>query len=144
VEARAVKTRELYTYGTLQVAAIIERIVGRPLSGVPARLDGYARFRVRGRVYPAIVEAAGGEVSGVLYAGLEPAELDRLDFYEGDLYERREVSVWAGAVAQRAATYVLRPALRHELSDEPWDLDGFLRDHLDDYLAAVSRTSQAP
>jgi len=139
-----VKTQHLYTYGTLQVAAIIERIVGRPLAGVPARLDGYARFRVRGRVYPAIVEAAGAEVSGVLYPGLEAAELDRLDFYEGDLYERREVSVWEGAVAHRAATYVLRPELRHELTDEPWDMAAFLRDHLDEYLAIVSQTSQAP
>ncbi len=138
------KTEHLYTYGTLQVPAIIGHIVGRPLAGVPARLEGYARFRVRGRVYPAIVGAAGGEVSGMLYAGLEAAELERLDFYEGELYERREVSVWEGAVAQRAATYVLRPELRHELSDEPWDFAGFLRDHLDEYLAIVSQTSQAP
>jgi gamma-glutamylcyclotransferase (GGCT)/AIG2-like uncharacterized protein YtfP len=139
-----VKTQHLYTYGTLQVAAIIERIVGRALAGEPARLEGYARFRVKGRVYPAIVEAAGCEVPGVLYAGLEAAELDRLDFYEGDLYERREVSVWAGAGVQRAATYVLRSELRHELSDEGWELAGFLRDHLDEYLAIISQTAQAP
>lgn len=137
-------TEHLYTYGTLQVGAIIEHIVGRPLAGVPARLDDYARFRVRGRVYPAIVEAAGSQVSGVLYVGLEAAELERLDYYEGDLYERREVCVWAGPVAHRAATYVLRPELRHELSDEPWDFVGFLRDHLETYLAQVSATSRAP
>lgn len=137
-------TEHLYTYGTLQVPAIIEHIVGRPLTGVPARLDGYARFRVNGRVYPAIVEAAGGEVPGVLYAGLEATELERLDFYEGGLYERREVSVWAAGVVQRAATYVLRPELRHELSDEPWDFAGFLRDHLNEYLAIVAQTAQAP
>lgn len=138
------KTQHLYTYGTLQVAAIIEHIVGRPLVGEPARLAGYARFRVKGRVYPAIVEAAGGEVSGVLYAGLEAAELERLDFYEGELYERREVSVGEGPAQRTAATYVLRPEHRHELSDEPWDLEGFLRDHLDDYIAIVAETSQAP
>jgi gamma-glutamylcyclotransferase (GGCT)/AIG2-like uncharacterized protein YtfP len=139
-----VNTRDLYTYGTLQVAAIIEQIVGRPLPGVPARLEGYSRYRVKGRVYPAIVEATGGEVSGMLYAGLDASELDRLDLYEGDLYERRDVSVWVGPVAKRAATYVLRPALRHHLSDEPWDFAGFLRDHLDEYLALVSQTSRAP
>jgi gamma-glutamylcyclotransferase (GGCT)/AIG2-like uncharacterized protein YtfP len=126
------------------VAAIIEHIVGRPLAGVPARLEGYARFRVRGRVYPAIVEAAGGEVSGVLYPALLAAELERLDIYEGDLYERREVSVWEGSLEHRAATYVLRPELRHELSDEPWDLATFTRDHLEEYLAIVSQTSRAP
>jgi gamma-glutamylcyclotransferase (GGCT)/AIG2-like uncharacterized protein YtfP len=139
-----VKTELLYTYGTLQVGAIIEQIVGRPVAGVPARLEGYARFRVSGRVYPAIVQAAGSEVCGVLYAGLEAAELARLDAYEGDLYERREVSVWAGPVAHRALTYVLRPGFQHELSHEPWDLAVFLRDHLQAYLALIAQTSRAP
>jgi hypothetical protein len=143
-EARAVNTQHLYTYGTLQAASIIEHIVGRPLSGVPARLEGYARFRVRERAYPAIVEAVGAEVEGVLYAGLDAAELERLDVYEGDLYERRDVSVWVGSMAERAVTYVLRAELRHQLSDEPWDFAGFLRDHLDDYLALISQTSRAP
>lgn len=137
-------TRNLYTYGTLQAPSIIELIVGRPLVGVAARLDGYARFRVEGRVYPAIVEAPGGAVPGVLYADLEATELDRLDVYEGPLYERREVSVWVGPAATAAATYVLRPELRHRLSDEPWDYEAFLRDHLDDYLALISQTSRAP
>jgi gamma-glutamylcyclotransferase (GGCT)/AIG2-like uncharacterized protein YtfP len=139
-----VKTELLYTYGTLQVGAIIEHIVGRPVAGVPARLEGYARFRVNGRVYPAIVEAAGSEVWGVLYTGLDAAELARLDDYEGELYERREVCVWAGGVAHRAATYVLRPGSRHELSGEPWDFAGFLRDHLQAYLALIAETSRAP
>jgi gamma-glutamylcyclotransferase (GGCT)/AIG2-like uncharacterized protein YtfP len=111
---------------------------------VPARLEGYARFRVRGRVYPAIVEAAGGEVHGVLYPGLLAAELDQLDFYEGELYERREVAVWEGSLEHRAATYVLRPEFRHELSDEAWELAAFVRDHLDEYIDIVSRTSRAP
>ena len=137
-------TQHLYTYGTLQVAAIIELIVGRPLRGVAARLDGYARYRVADRVYPAIVEAPGAEVPGVLYSGLDTAELDRLDVYEGDLYERRDVSVWVGPARVSAATYIARPELQHRLSSEPWDFAGFLRDHLDGYLALISKTSRAP
>jgi len=139
-----VTTQHLYTYGTLQVEAIIELIVGRPLRGAAARLEGYARYRVAGRVYPAIVEALGSEVSGVLYSDLEAAELDRLDLYEGELYERREVSVWVGSGRVAAATYVVRPELRHRLSSEAWDLAGFQRHHLDAYLALISKTSRAP
>lgn len=137
-------TQHLYTYGTLQAASIIELIVGRRLRGAAARLDGYARFRIKDRVYPAIVESAGSDVPGVLYPDLDAAELDRLDRYEGTLYERRGVSVWVGPVATPAATYVLRPEFRHRLSDEPWDLDTFLRDHLDEYLALVTQTARAP
>ncbi|HTV25296.1 MAG TPA: gamma-glutamylcyclotransferase family protein [Polyangiaceae bacterium] len=137
-------TQHLYTYGTLQVAAIIEHIVGRPLRGVAARLDGYQRYRVADRVYPAIVEAVGGQVPGVLYADLEAVELERLDLYEGDLYERREVVVWVGPARLSAATYVIRSELQHRLSTEPWDWAGFLRDHLDEYLALITKTSRAP
>jgi gamma-glutamylcyclotransferase (GGCT)/AIG2-like uncharacterized protein YtfP len=118
--------------------------VGRQLRGTAARLGGYARYRIKDRVYPAIVESAGGDVPGVLYPDLDAAELDRLDRYEGALYERREVSVWVGSVATPAATYVLRPEFRHRLSDEPWDLAAFLRDHLDEYLVLVSQTARAP
>lgn len=138
------KTQHLYAYGTLQAASIIDHIVGRSLRGVAARLEGFACYRIADRVYPAIVEAAGGEVSGLLYADLDAAELDRLDVYEGDLYERRDVSVWAGPIATPAVTYVLRPEFRHRLSDEPWDLAAFLRDHLDEYRALIAATSRAP
>ena len=138
------KTQHLYAYGTLQAASIIEHIVARSLRGVAARLEGYARYRIADRVYPAIVEAPAGEVSGMLYADLDAVELDRLDAYEGALYQRRDVSVWVGRIATPAVTYLLRPEFRHRLSDEPWDLEAFLRDHLDEYLALVSATSRAP
>jgi gamma-glutamylcyclotransferase (GGCT)/AIG2-like uncharacterized protein YtfP len=137
-------TSALYAYGTLQVPDIIAHIVGRRLAGRPARLFGYARYRISDRVYPAIVPAAGADVVGILYSGLDAAELTRLDDYEGDIYERRELSVLVGDANVAACTYVLRPQHLHRLSGEPWDLLQFERDHLQSYLAWVSETSRAP
>jgi gamma-glutamylcyclotransferase (GGCT)/AIG2-like uncharacterized protein YtfP len=137
-------TSALYTYGTLQVPDIIALIVGRRLVGQPARLLGYARYRILDRVYPAIVEATSGDVPGMLYAGLDAAELQRLDDYEGEIYERRELSVLVGAASVAACSYVLRPEHLHRLSSEPWDLADFEREHLQSYLARVSLTSRAP
>lgn len=128
------KKHSLYTYGTLQVGALIGQIVGRPLVGVAARLEGYVRYRVAGRVYPAIVEAAGAEVPGVVYAELGADDLERLDRYEGGLYARRELPVWVGEDAIVASTYVLRPEFEHRLSSEPWELEEFVREHLESYL----------
>jgi gamma-glutamylcyclotransferase (GGCT)/AIG2-like uncharacterized protein YtfP len=137
-------TSALYTYGTLQVPAIIALIVGRPLVGQPARLPGYSRFRIQNRVYPAIIPAAGGDVPGILYPGLEVAELERLDHYEGEIYERRELNVLVAEESVPACTYVLRPEHVHRLSEEPWDLGQFEREHLASYLARVAVTSRAP
>jgi gamma-glutamylcyclotransferase (GGCT)/AIG2-like uncharacterized protein YtfP len=134
----------VYAYGTLQVPAIIAQIVGREVVGCPARLSGYARWCIEGRLYPAIVEAPASEVDGIVYPGLDTAELERLDTYEGELYERRELPVRVGDVTIAACTYVLRAEHAHWLSREPWDLARFEREHLASYLARVSRTSRAP
>ncbi len=134
----------LYAYGTLQVGAIFAQIVGRVIEGRPATLAGYARYCISDRVYPAIVEAPGSEVPGVVYLGLTAEEVQRLDVYEGHLYERREVRVWQENGTLLAETYVLRPEHRHRLSSEAWDRERFERVHLASYLAAVSQTSRAP
>jgi gamma-glutamylcyclotransferase (GGCT)/AIG2-like uncharacterized protein YtfP len=137
-------TLALYAYGTLQVPAIIALIVGRQLVGQPARLPGYSRFRIHDRVYPAIIPEPGGDVAGILYPGLAASELERLDHYEGEIYERCELSVLVAGQSLPACTYVLRPEHRHRLSGEPWNLAQFEREHLASYLARVALTSQAP
>ena len=47
--------------------------------------QSYARFRVRGEQYPAILPQPGSSVEGMLLRGLTPAQLDRLDEYEGSV-----------------------------------------------------------
>jgi len=134
----------LYTYGTLQLPQIMGQIVGRAVRGRPAQLAGYARYRIRDRVYPAIIEAPGATLEGVVYELLEPAELARLDDYEGPLYERRVVTVEVDAGQLEAHTFVLRAEHVHRLSAEPWDLERFEREHLTSYLARISVTLRAP
>ena len=134
----------VYAYGTLQEPSIFRQIVGRAVPGSPATLEGYARFAIRGRVYPAIIEQAGARVSGLLYTELDAGELDLLDTYEGALYERREVAVLTRDEATSAFTYVLRAQYRHLLSTDAWDHDEFRRNHLATYLARIAVTARAP
>lgn len=141
---RALPPERLYTYGTLQLAPIMSQIVGRQLLGQPARLSGYARYCVLGQAYPAIIEASGAEIAGVVYGGLTQHELARLDAYEGPLYVRRHVSVEVCGQSVDACVYLLRPGQQSQLSSEPWDLERFERDHLESYLAEVSVTRRAP
>jgi hypothetical protein len=71
-------------------------------------------------------------------------ELQHLDHYEGELYERRALSVRVGGSTLSAVGYVLGDGHRSLLSTEPWELAAFERDHLADYLEHISVTRRAP
>jgi len=134
----------LFTYGTLQNAEVIAQVVGRSWPSSPALLEGYARYRVNDKPYPAIVEAPGAQVHGSLYSGVTQRELERLDDYEGELYERCSLRVWVGTRALDAFTYLLRREYRALLSAELWELADFEREHLASYLSRISVTGRAP
>ena len=134
----------LFAYGTLQNAEILAQVVGRSWPSSPAVLKGYARYRVNDKPYPAIVEEPGAQVQGSLYSGVTEPELDRLDDYEGELYERCSLRVWVGTQALDAFTYLLRREYRALLSAELWELADFEREHLAGYLSRISVTRRAP
>ena len=128
----------LFAYGTLVFPQVFAAVAGRALAGEPAALDGYLRRGLIGEIFPAIVAGAEHDrVAGVLYVGLEDREWSRLDRFEGDLYERRRVTV-AGL---DAFTYVLAARWRHRLAAEPWDPEAFARDHLDTFLSRLTRVA---
>jgi len=102
-------------------------VTGADYPGVAAVLEGYERRTVRGEVYPAIRSAPGSRTRGVLYRGIGPDGLARLDAFEGALYERVSVMVDTPRGALPAWTYVLAAGQAHRLSGEEWDLDSFLQ-----------------
>jgi gamma-glutamylcyclotransferase (GGCT)/AIG2-like uncharacterized protein YtfP len=125
----------LFAYGTLLFPEVLTAVTGRALAAEPAALDGYVRRCVIGEIFPAIVEADRGDrVAGLLYLGVDDRTWNRLDRFEGDLYERRRVKI----ATRDAFTYVLGSAWRHRLGAEPWDPAAFARDHLDAFLARLA------
>jgi len=113
------------------------RIQRRPLLPRAAgTLAGYARYRLRRRVYPAIVGEPGASTSGLLCEGLDELLWQRLDAWESPLYRRERVLVRDAGGGERAAhTYVLAPAHHRELERRAWSADEFERLHLAAYLA---------
>lgn len=126
----------LFTYGTLLFPDIMQAITGRALVSERATLHGYQRYRVRGRVYPGLAVEQREVVEGRLYRGVDFALWDRLDAFEGDLYERMVVPVAVSGGLKAAHVYVIKDAHRAELSDEVWDVDAFQAVHKRSYLAA--------
>ena len=128
--------QRLFVYGTLLMPAVLHAVCGRALATRPARLADFARYRLRGQVYPAIVREPGATTEGLLCAGLDEALWRGLDDWESRLYRRELVTVeCADGVALRAHTYVLALPHQQQLSTAPWSPAEFERRHLAAYLA---------
>lgn len=84
------KQTHLFTYGSLMFAPVWERVVrGRYASSVET-VKGFVRRGVTGEEYPAVIrsEAPDAVLSGRVYRNIQLADLQRLDAFEGDDYQR--------------------------------------------------------
>lgn len=125
---------ELFVYGTLMAEPVMRSVCGRHFASTPATLHDFRRRRVSGEVYPAIIPCPGEKVDGALYCGLNATQLALLDVFEGDMYRRVVVDVKTGSGWRSAHTYVMSPAYRHALTDEPWSLKGFLSEGIREFV----------
>jgi gamma-glutamylcyclotransferase (GGCT)/AIG2-like uncharacterized protein YtfP len=92
--AAASTTPFLFVYGSLMSPMVLSTLLGRIPSMISdAILSDYARFPVRHHTFPGIVPRANASVKGILLPDLTLRELHILDLFEGEEYERRQVSV---------------------------------------------------
>lgn len=120
-------TAPLFAYGTLMVEEILASASGQRLKGMSATLKGFRRYRVFAEVYPGIIPDPRGSVAGILYQGISAEAWERLDRFEGEMYQRERVElVQESGDTIVAETYVIRPQFRSRLSDEAWSLEQFL------------------
>ena len=129
---------KLFVYGTLRVPEIVRLVLGKKLVGRQARLLGFRSCFVRDSLYPGIVEAPGGVVDGVVYEDITPAMWCALDRYEGEMYERRPVSItYADGHREHVAVYLVKSFHRDALEDRDWDYEQFLAHHRETYVKAL-------
>ncbi|TFG97069.1 MAG: hypothetical protein E4H11_02470 [Myxococcales bacterium] len=128
----------VFAYGTLELPELVLQITGRRFRSERATLEGFARSMLRGAAYPGIAPNAGARTPGTLYLDVDPESLAALDRFEGDLYQRREVTLTTSSGKRTAFAWVLRAEQQHLLTGEPWDRDRFVAHHLREWLAGVS------
>ncbi|NVK44277.1 MAG: gamma-glutamylcyclotransferase [Oceanospirillaceae bacterium] len=126
----------LFTYGTLMIPEVIDTVLGRPAGCAShAELPDYACFRVRNCQFPAILAASGHATHGRLYQDIAPTAFQRLDLYEGALYQRCRVCVRLDdGRSLDAWTYVLHGRYRAQLTRESWDYEYFVSRQLEGFL----------
>lgn len=122
------KMEHLFAYGTLMCEDIMQEISGLRLSHEAGILKGYSRRSVKGEHFPALMPDEKGRVEGVVYRAISNTAWNRLDRFEGEMYERRLVQIELGKGGTLSAgTYVVRPAFLDQLCQCDWDFSDFIR-----------------
>jgi gamma-glutamylcyclotransferase (GGCT)/AIG2-like uncharacterized protein YtfP len=126
---------DLFCYGSLQIPAVMQAVVGRCFQGRTAELPGYAAFRVRHADFPGLARAPGQAVPGQIYFDLPPAALTILDRFEGRLYMRRRLTVHTRDGRRRGAwAYVIKPDRKTRLTAIPWKRRTFMQRHFRHFM----------
>lgn len=105
-----------------------------------AKVDGFARYRLSNRDYPAAVRCEGSKICGYLVTFSHQSQRRKLDDFEGAIYQ--EIPVQANIVDQcgrptgetvEADMYLWNGSM-DGVTGEPWDLDEFIAYCLSDWL----------
>ncbi len=88
---------KLFTYGSLQLSHIQEKLFNRILSGTSDTLSNYEKgtIEVEGKTFNTANAKPGSSINGTVY-NLEQHELERADRYEGKAYTRIKVKLLSG------------------------------------------------
>lgn len=129
----------VFTYGTLQVPAIMAAVTGVQPEFEEAMLPAHACYRMKHRIYPGAVPCNDSYARGRLYLGVDDLVLDYLDAFEDILYERQQLAVMTHNIIVRAQVYIVAERYRKLLLSEPWDIEEFKSKHLARYLESCRK-----
>jgi gamma-glutamylcyclotransferase (GGCT)/AIG2-like uncharacterized protein YtfP len=125
----------IFTYGSLMFPSVMKAVTGREFSSETARVQNYARFKVKGESYPGLTPLEGAVTEGVLYTDVDTLSVSRLDHFEGEIYERTEIPAHTlEGESLTAQTYVIKAQYRDHLSSEEWDPKHFEKADLFEFM----------
>ncbi len=127
----------IFTYGSLMFPSVMKAVTGREFPSRKARLNNYARFKVKDELYPGLTPLEGAVTEGVLYLDVDALSVSRLDDFEGEIYERAEVPADAlDGESLTAHVYVIKAQYRDRLSSPLWDSQHFEKVDLRQFMAS--------
>lgn len=125
----------LFAYGTLQLPEVFAAVTGQSKIGQPARIEGYARYRLKDLSYPGLVAETGTFTDGILYPDLDAEVWVRLDRFEDVFYRRETLKASTSERGEVAAEVYVVPSTQLGLIDpRAWSPEEFCQHHLSDFM----------
>ncbi|GAB4854101.1 hypothetical protein Ancab_022684 [Ancistrocladus abbreviatus] len=135
MSATAEVAHNVFVYGSLLADEVVRVLLKRVPVICPAVLNGYHRFSIKGRVYPAIMPMENKKVVGRVLVGVTALELPILDAFEDVEYVRDSVEVQREDNLEKLQAY----AYVWEDKNDPdvygdWDYEEWKRQHMSDFI----------
>ena len=120
-----------FFFGSLRDHDILEAVIGRAFPRRPfpaAHLPDHRLERMAKETFPLLVAAPGARTPGVVVEGLEPADIERIHFFESVEYEPRlhPVELAAGGVLD---CHLFAATALAGVTGEPWHFDDWAARH---------------
>jgi len=117
----------LFAYGTLMAREVSDKIIDI-FSEEKAILKNYRRFSIFHKnirlYFPAIIPENNFAIEGILFRNLSKEQLQKLDQFESELYERKKVNIDTSKGQEKAWTYVWKPSAQFILNGN-WCFENF-------------------
>ena len=126
----------VFTYGTLMFSEVWRAVIGRRYRQSKAVVDGFQRHAVLGVDYPCLIRSEPDQqVDGILYFDIKRDDLETLDNFEADQYDR-EVIPCTLANGEIVEAFAYLWSERHmDQVGEDWDIEGFRDEGMRRFLA---------
>ncbi|GMH11812.1 hypothetical protein Nepgr_013653 [Nepenthes gracilis] len=125
----------VFVYGSLLADEVARVLLKRDPDSYPAILDGYHRFSIKGRVYPAILPVENKKVVGRVLVGVTDPELHTLDVFEDVEYVRNSVEVQREGNLEKLQAYTYLWADKNDPNlYGDWDFEEWKRVDMEDFI----------
>ncbi|KAF4948858.1 hypothetical protein FGADI_9348 [Fusarium gaditjirri] len=140
--AASSQPRPLFVYGTLRALPLLAWVLTGDATQTstvaalarPARVSGHARFTVKHCDYPAVIKKDCHEVDGYVLLLQTISQRKKLDTFEGEIYTPTAITATLDDGTTMEADIYLWGGDSEALSTEPWELETFIKERLEDWL----------
>ncbi|MDX1668501.1 MAG: gamma-glutamylcyclotransferase family protein [Limnobacter sp.] len=140
------KQVNVFVYGSLMFHQVWSSVVTGQYLTTNAVLEGHRRHRVEGETYPAAMPSAVHQIEGIVYKNVSPADVKRLDLFEGPEYHREAADVLI-ETGEKLPAQFYRWLLPEKAIDDDWSVEYFrnvgLELFLNSYVANARKAGRA-
>ena len=126
--------KNIFVYGSLMYDEVWNKIVQGFHQKIEAEIVGYQRLKVKNADYPGLVKGEG-IVQGLVWLNVSQDNIEKLDLFEGQFYQRVEgIATDMNNNQIVVDFYLIKDSYLSILEDFEWDQEEFQLNGLENFL----------